>query len=421
MNTEKMVARNCAGNWLCYAGLAMMLGIVAGIAGCASGHKNIVVKVPEFVELTNGQQPSVVIGQPDMSHVAGNQGGEIPGANTLDYPQSAMVSNGRLLIADSRNNRILGYNHIPTVNNASADFVVGQVGFTEKANDFTTDYSESSKKDLYFPRKASEFAGANNRARLLVADSTHSRVLTWVDETQSRWALPPDPPNSPLNGFRLPDMVIGQPDDLTSVPTCSRVGLGLGLSSHIAGGKLFVADSSNNRVLIWNAIPYRQNTPADVVLGQGNFTSCSPNAGGVVSASSLNEPEDVWSDGTRLIVADNRNNRVLIWNSIPTANAAAADVIVGQLTRPSAVGSNGVQLFVGTPYSVMVFNSIPTSNVATADVVIGEPDASSSGINPRGVFPYHNLLFVSDAMNNRVLIFKGRNPYVTDLHPSAIQ
>ena len=39
---------------------------------------------------------------------------------------------------------------------------------------------------------------------------------------------------------------------------------------------LFVADTQNNRVMVWNTLPTKNNQPADFVLGQPNFTT-SPN------------------------------------------------------------------------------------------------------------------------------------------------
>jgi hypothetical protein len=38
----------------------------------------------------------------------------------------------------------------------------------------------------------------------------------------------------------------------------------------------------------------------------------------------------VYTDGNKLFVADILNQRVLIFNSIPTSNGASADVVVGQ-------------------------------------------------------------------------------------------
>jgi WD40 repeat protein len=44
------------------------------------------------------------------------------------------------------------------------------------------------------------------------------------------------------------------------------------------GVRLFVTDLGYNRVLIWNSIPTQNNQPADVVVGQPDFTSLSPSA-----------------------------------------------------------------------------------------------------------------------------------------------
>lgn len=52
-------------------------------------------------------------------------------------------------------------------------------------------------------------------------------------------------------------------------------------------------------------------------MGQPGFLSDTANSGGL-SATSLNGPYMLASDGARLAVADFGNNRVLIWNSFPT-------------------------------------------------------------------------------------------------------
>ncbi len=95
---------------------------------------------------------------------------------------------------------------------------------------------------------------------------------------------------------------------------------------------MFVADTQNHRVLIWNSIPTSNNQPADVVLGEPNFTTAPPATVSDLppTASNLFSPVSVTSDGQRLYVTDLGHNRVLIWNSIPTQNGQAADVVVGQ-------------------------------------------------------------------------------------------
>ena len=61
-------------------------------------------------------------------------------------------------------------------------------------------------------------------------------------------------------------------------------------------------------------------------------------------------PSGLYSDGTRLFVADKLNNRVLIWNAWPTANGQAADVVLGQ----AAMTSNGY----GTSATTMACSAI---------------------------------------------------------------
>ena len=116
-----------------------------------------------------------------------------------------------------------------------------------------------------------------------------------------------------------------------------------------ANNMLFVADGNrvgaapvNQRVLIFknvsgflpqptDVLQYTTPCPvcvgnADVVLGQPDFTTTNT----AVSQTSFRTPSAVASDGTVIAVADSDNNRVLIWNQIPTSNGVPADVVVGQ-------------------------------------------------------------------------------------------
>ncbi len=164
------------------------------------------------------------------------------------------------------------------------------------------------------------------------------------------------------------------------------------------GTILAVADTSNNRVLIWKSIPTNFGQPADIVLGQKDFTSV---ALVTVTASSLRGPQGVWIQNGKLFVADTENDRVLIWNSIPTQNNQAADVVLGQpnfttasqvnqvnlslpttasiMLSPTSVTSDGTRLYVADlGYNrVLIWNSIPTTNQKPADVEIGQKDMTT--------------------------------------------
>jgi uncharacterized protein (TIGR03437 family) len=276
-------------------------------------------------------------------------------------------------------------------------------------------------------------------------------------------------------------LVLGQPDFNTTVYN-STTSKSMRKPTAVAtdGKVLAVADTDNNRVLIWRTLPTQMDQPADVVVGQTNFTNVIP--GGTPSigptAKNMNGPEGVWIQDGKLFVADTGMARVLIFNSIPTANGAAADVVIGQpnftttisptqqanglvtsasnMLSPVGVSSDGVHLFIVDlgQNRVLIYNHIPTSNGAAADVVIGQPDMTTSVSNnsyavpanatqdtdgntegltpvlcqstgtdaststvlfpglcnktlsfPRAVLPINGRLFIADGGNDRVLIF----------------
>src|SRR5258706_1283500 len=132
-------------------------------------------------------------------------------------------------------------------------------------------------------------------------------------------------------------VVIGQPNFTSATANNGGISASTfsGRNAFTDGRHLFVADSANNRVLIWNTIPITNFQPADVVLGQPNFVSSTANNGGR-SASTLSFPLSVTSDGTKVIVADRNNTRVLIWNNIPTTNQQPANVVIWQTDFSSA-------------------------------------------------------------------------------------
>ncbi len=169
------------------------------------------------------------------------------------------------------------------------------------------------------------------------------------------------------------------------------------------GKVLAVADTDNNRILIWLSIPHANGQPADVVIGQQDFTH---NATSVPpTATSLRGPIGVWIAGGKLYVADTQDNRVLIYNKIPTTNGVAADVVIGQpnftsfvqpdLTQstatptasnmqdPISVTTDATHMYVADlgQSRVLIFNTIPTTNGAAADVVVGQPDMTSANDN----------------------------------------
>jgi uncharacterized protein (TIGR03437 family) len=199
--------------------------------------------------------------------------------------------------------------------------------------------------------------------------------------------------------------VLGQPDFSTTTLNLNATSSSLRLPTAVSsdGVHLVIADTDHNRILIWNSIPAVNNQPADVVVGQPNFTSVGTSNS--PTAKSLRGPQGVWILNGKLYIADTGDNRVLIYNHIPTSNGAAADVVLGapnfttniepdlskqvttatatNMLNPVAVSSDGVRLLVtDLGYNrVLVWNSIPTSNGAAADVALGQPNLVSGNAN----------------------------------------
>ena len=354
-----------------------------------------------FLTLSDQQAASVVIGQPDFVTDT-----EADPTKTIWSPYvRPLVMDGVLYLSDYSQGRVMGYDTVPTANGAAADFVLGKSDFLD------TDSTPGPAK-MDGPQTL-----ATDGRRMYVIDYSWNRILRY--DTQ------------PTTDGASADHVIGQPDFTTTASATSSTRLNHPESMFIAAGKLIVADSGNNRVLIWSEVPNAIDVPADIVLGQPDMVSGDANRGGPVGAATLYDPTDVWSDGQRLVVTDGGNNRVLIWNTFPTVDGAPADVVLGQpdmtsdapgladdsLDYPYSLHSNGNQLFVADSDNnrVLVWDSFPSSNGQVPDRVLGQPDfvtgafeLSQSGLAfPTGVYVDGNRLFVADNDNLRYLIFVG--------------
>ncbi|MFN7918850.1 MAG: hypothetical protein U0Q16_02065 [Bryobacteraceae bacterium] len=258
-------------------------------------------------------------------------------------------------------------------------------------------------------------------------------------------------------------VVVGQPQFTTAdLKPASTTTLRNPVGVASDGVILVVADTDNNRVLIWNRIPSANGTPADVVVGQTDFTKTLVNGGQGVTpaANSMRGPQGVWLQNGKMFVADSGNNRILIFNSVPKTNGASADVVLGapdfktsvqnDLTKPQepakannmrtpvSVTSDGVRLYVTDlgHNRVLIWNSIPTTNNADASVVVGQPDftevlnnnstklcpATGKDADGKDTFPTlcettleyprfalsdGKYLFISDGGNDRVLVFNS--------------
>jgi uncharacterized protein (TIGR03437 family) len=425
--------------------------LAGAVAVCASA------QTPDF---NTGQAARLVIGQKNFTlsdYGATNQ--------LIGSPGGLALANGVLWVVDSNrlgstpnNNRVLRFSDLntypgpkdkPDILGSTCGACRGTASLVVGQPDFVTTNRNLSATGLRNP-----IGVATDGKILVIADTDNNRVLIW---------------NSlPRANGQPADVVIGQADfthNGTKVPptqTSLRGPQGVWLSN----GKLFIADSQDNRILIFNKIPATNNAPADVVIGQKDFTAfVEPDLTAsqqTTSAANLQTPVSVSSDGVRMFVSDLGQNRVLIWNTVPTSNAAAADVAIGQpdlvtsiennaysvtdatintagnptkltkvlcdsngtdsassatfprrcaatLSFPRFVISDGTRLYVadGGNDRVLIFKKIPTTSGQRADIVIGQPDEfnDNTGLNPDG----------TDAFQTPTsLAWDGTNLFVSD-------
>lgn len=197
---------------------------------------------------------------------------------------------------------------------------------------------------------------------------------------------------------------------------------------------LVVADSGNHRVLIWHGAPAADGQPADLVLGQPDFFSEGPAAGGRGPAGGLYLPTGVLVLDGRLYVADAWHHRVLVWARVPTASDTPPDYALGQATlgevEPNRGGpADALSLYwpYGIGWAAGWFYIADTGNRRVLgwrgapapgrppDLVLGQPDPGANAENrggpaaadsfrwPHAIAGDGATLYVADAGNHRVL------------------
>ncbi|HRZ26490.1 MAG TPA: NHL repeat-containing protein [Spirochaetota bacterium] len=204
-------------------------------------------------------------------------------ADSLYYPSGVAVDSGGVYIVDCCNCRVLYYAGTST----TATRVYGQGG------SFTTNTGNNggvSASSLYYPRSIAVGSGG-----IYVADMSNMRVLyfegTSTTATRVYGQGGSFTTNTGNNG--------GISADSLRCPT------GVAVDSD----GVYIADHHNSRLLFYSGT----STTATLVYGQGgNFTTDTANNGGI-SAGSLYYPGSVAVYSGRVYVADTDNNRVLFY------------------------------------------------------------------------------------------------------------
>lgn len=294
---------------------------------------------------------------------------------------------------------------------------------------------------LYGPRSA---VLLGDEGPLWVADTGHHRVLGWAKR--------------PTRDDAPADWLLGQPAfdregrnaGANDSPTAATLNMPCGIAAFGPAG-LMVADSWNNRILIWHHSPTQSGVAPDLVLGQADFVSGIPNRGlQAPRADTLHWPFAVLIHQGRLYVADAGNRRILVWRSLPTASGQPADLVLGQPTLEERSDNGGGPADLRSlrwPHDLAVLDGelavadagnnrvllypLPDTNFAPARAVLGQDSFSQVDHNrgspevnaqclsmPYAVAAVDGELWVADTANSRLLGFSP--PFVSGASATAL-
>ena len=311
---------------------------------------------------------------------------------------------------------VLSLSFTPTVlavitDGENASNVLGQSNFT--SGGFAT-----TQAGMYDPSGAIYDATGN---RLFVADINNSRVLVF-DVTS-------------ISDGQNAVHVLGQSNFTSGGGATTQSGMGGpdGGAYDATGKRLFVAETGNNRVLVFDVTSISDGQNAVHVLGQSNFTS----GGTATTQAGMHTPNGMAYDatGNRLFVADANNNRVLVFDVTSISDGQNAVHVLGQsnftsngfattqagMHTPSDVAYDGTgkRLFVADAGNnrVLVFDMTSISDGQNAVHVLGQSNFTSGGTatTQAGMYTPGGMaydatgkrLFVTDIGNNRLLVFNN--------------
>jgi DNA-binding beta-propeller fold protein YncE len=369
-----------------------------------------------------------VLGQPDF---ISNAAATTQNGMSVPYGLAYDPATGRLFVADDGNARVLVFDASTSTirDGENAENVLGQ-------SDFVTNSAATTQSGMTQPHG---LAYDPATSRLFVADDGPNRVLVFDASTSTLAATPEGEPAENVLGQT--DFTSNN----TTTPTQSAFADVWGLTYDPTTSRLFVPDQGDNRVLVFDAgsSTIMDGEDAEAVLGQTDFTS----TGFATTQSSLSSPFGSAYDPTtgRLFISDSGNARVLVFDAATSTitNGENAENVLGQsdfvsgvamTTQSGIAGPQGLaydpatsRLFVADSFNnrVLVFDAA-TSTITDgvdASALLGHYDLNgnpiwtaggqNNGPSAQGLIsdtdtvldPIDHRLFVADQGNNRVLVF----------------
>jgi DNA-binding beta-propeller fold protein YncE len=281
-----------------------------------------------FPTTSGGHTASFVLGQSSL------EGANAPARTQsgLDNPYGLAFDpvNQRLFIADTTNCRVMVFGTSSLSNGENASYVLG-------ASNFTAFSCSATQSTLYYPMAVA--LDAVNQL-LYVADNHNGRVMVFNVA-----------PGTIANGENA-SYVLGQPDftTTTAATTQSEISDPEALGFDAVNRRLFVADRSNSRVMVFNVAPatIANGENASYVLGQPNFTTAATGTG----PAQMNAPISLAYDAanSRLFVGEYSNLRVTVFMVPPTAIATGMSYSLAFIPTGGSTGQSGVRYPVGLLY-----------------------------------------------------------------------
>jgi hypothetical protein len=348
-----------------------------------------------------------------------------PGPDTMFGPRGACLggAEGPLFVCDTGHHRLLIWKKIPDADHMPADWLIGQPDFLREGRNAK---GEIGSATLNVPTGVCAASGV-----LAVADAWNHRVMLWHGY--------PNAANRPA------DVVLGQADFRCGLANRGADAAGADTLNWCYGvaifdGRLFVADTGNRRVLVWDEIPQTNGAPADLVLGQRDFTTRDENAGEGAGALGMRWPHGIAVANGMILISDAGDNRVMAWRCLPRANGAACDFVLGQadvngldhnraayyptagaMNMPYGLTVQGDRLIVADTANsrLLGFDLDDLAMGVSASRLAGQPAFTDKGDNrwgpavrdslcwPYGAAACDATLAIADSGNNRVLLWEA--------------
>ena len=356
--------------------------------------------------------------------ILGSDGGALvdsitPAPHRMFGPRGVCLHpDGSLWVSDTGHHRVLGWKTVPTEDDTPADILVGQPAFGREGRNAKGAVGGNT---MNVPTGICAFRGG-----LAVADPWNHRVLIWRE-------TPTGPDDHADIVLGQPDAAGSLANLGKDTPTSETMNWPYGVSA--IGDRLVVCDTGNRRVLFFDD-PQVTGQAADLVLGQNGFECRDENAGRAVADFTMRWPHMAigWRGG--LAVADAGNNRVMLWRDVPKTNGAPADALLGQkdmadcdfnlagyyptsqaVNMPYSLATLGSRLVVGDTANSRILGFDDDTMAAHADRLTAQPDFAAKGDNRWGIaerdsvcWPYGlsslgTTVAVADSGNNRILIW----------------